>query len=119
MADDRKLAILGGDPLCEEPLNIVRPRLPELDAIAQPLKAALASGMVTNHGPWVREFEARLADYTGAETVVCNNGQTALMIMLRAAGVDSGEVIVPSYTFSALTPLSEVSSISMWLFTAV
>jgi dTDP-4-amino-4,6-dideoxygalactose transaminase len=31
---------------------------------------------------------------------VCNNGETALMLMLRAAGIDSGDVIVPSYTFS-------------------
>jgi len=30
-----------------------------------------------------------------------SNGQSALMPMLRATGIDSGEVICPSYTFGA------------------
>jgi dTDP-4-amino-4,6-dideoxygalactose transaminase len=97
----RKLAILGGEPASARPLHIVRPSFPDLGSFETPFREALASGAVTNHGPAVREFEKRLADYLGSDVVVCNNGQSALMIMLRAAGVEGGEVIVPSYTFSA------------------
>ena len=97
----RELALFGGPPLAREPLQIVRPGLPDLDRFAEPFRRALASGQVTNHGPAVAEFEGRLAERLGAEVVVCSSGQAALMIMLRAAGIESGEVIVPSYTFAA------------------
>lgn len=97
----RQLAVLGGEPLCTQPLPIVRPTFPKLDRFAKAFQDALSTGSVTNNGPAVIEFERRLADRVGAEIVACSHGQSALMIMLRAAGIDSGEVIVPSYTFSA------------------
>jgi dTDP-4-amino-4,6-dideoxygalactose transaminase len=101
---DREPAILGGRPLCGRPLQIVRPCFPHLDRFAGAFQEALASGAVTNNGPTVVEFEKRLSAYLGClgcEVVACSSGQVALMLMLRAAGIDSGEVIVPSYTFSA------------------
>jgi dTDP-4-amino-4,6-dideoxygalactose transaminase len=94
-------AILGGRPFSNEPLRIVRPSLPPLAAFGDAFDRALRTGAVTNNGPAVVEFERRLSDYLGAEVVACSSGQAALMIMLRAAGVASGEVIVPSYTFGA------------------
>jgi dTDP-4-amino-4,6-dideoxygalactose transaminase len=95
-------AFLGGRPLSDRPLEIVRPRFPPLAAFAARFDAALRSGIVTNHGPHVQDFERRLAAYMDVpHVVVCNNGQTAIMLMLRAAGITSGEVVVPSYTFSA------------------
>jgi dTDP-4-amino-4,6-dideoxy-D-glucose transaminase len=42
-----------------------------------------------------------LGEYLGVPTLVFCNGQTALMTMIRAAGIDGGEVIVPSFTFAA------------------
>lgn len=58
-------------------------------------------------GPAVREFEARAADYLGAEGAVgVNSGTDALVIALRALGVGPGdEVVTPSFTFFA-TPES-------------
>jgi dTDP-4-amino-4,6-dideoxygalactose transaminase len=97
----RQLAILGGEPLFPYLLNIVRPRFPALSSFLDRFAQGLERGQVTNHGPAVAEFEEKVADYCGAPAVVCNNGQTALMIMLRAADIEAGEVIVPSYTFSA------------------
>src|SRR5262249_35908983 len=61
----------------------------------------LAAGQVTNNGPWVLEFERKLSEYLGVPTLVFCNGQIALMTMLRAAGIEAGEVIVPSFTFPA------------------
>jgi dTDP-4-amino-4,6-dideoxygalactose transaminase len=97
----RQLAINGGEPLFPYTLGIVRPKFPPLESFADRFKRAMDTGQVTNHGPAVVEFERKLSDYCGAPVLVCNNGQTALMIMLRAAGIEGGEVIVPSYTFSA------------------
>ena len=56
-------------------------------------------GQVTNNGPWVIEFERQLEAYVGVPTLVFNNGQGALMAMVKAAGVEGGEVILPSFTF--------------------
>jgi dTDP-4-amino-4,6-dideoxygalactose transaminase len=88
-------------PIFERPLQIVRPIFPGAHTFIDALQQALASGQVTNNGRWVREFEQRLSEYLGVPTVAFCNGQLALMTMLRAAGIESGEVIVPSFTFAA------------------
>lgn len=97
----RKPAALGGAPQFPTPLEIVRPTLPALSTFADRFARGLASGMVTNHGPAAAEFEERLSAWCGAPAITCCNGQAALLLMLRAAGVGGGEVIVPAYTFSA------------------
>lgn len=98
---NHKPAILGGLPLSSERLEIVRPSFPDLSQFEERFSAALKAGSVTNNSPAVVEFERQVAEYTGCDALVMNNGQSALMIMLRAADITSGEVIVPSYTFSA------------------
>jgi dTDP-4-amino-4,6-dideoxy-D-glucose transaminase len=92
---------MGGDPAFKEPLNIVRPTFPALETFLPAFRAALETGQVTNNGRWVLEFERKLSQYLGVPTLTFCNGQLALMAMLRAAGVKSGEVIVPSFTFAA------------------
>lgn len=88
-------------PRFKKPLQIVRPRFPNVSNFLPAFREALSSGQVTNNGRWVIEFERRLEQYLGVPTIAFCNGQTALMVMLRAAGIDSGEVIVPSFTFAA------------------
>jgi dTDP-4-amino-4,6-dideoxy-D-glucose transaminase len=95
------IAAAGGPPIFERPLQIVRPVFPDVRKFLAPFQAALASGQVTNGGHWVLEFERQLSEYLGVPTLVFCNGQMALMTMLRAAGVERGEVIVPSFTFAA------------------
>lgn len=97
----RKPAALGGSPRFSVPLDIVRPSFPDLGLFAERFSRGLALGQVTNHGPAVAEFEERLSAWCGAPAVTCCNGQAALLLMLRAAGITGGEVIVPAYTFSA------------------
>ena len=96
-----KIAVFGGPPVFEQPLNIVRPIFPPVDSFLPAFQAALATGQVTNNGSWVLDFERKLSEYLGVPTLVFCNGQIAMMTMLRAAGIDGGEVIVPSFTFSA------------------
>jgi dTDP-4-amino-4,6-dideoxyglucose len=95
------IAAAGRPPIFERPLQIVRPIFPDVSSFIAPFRAALAAGQVTNGGYWTVEFERQLSEYLGVRTLVFCNGQTALMTMLRAAGIQDGEVIVPSFTFSA------------------
>ena len=95
------VALLGAAPIFAEPLQIVRPSFPPLDSFAEQFRTALVTGQVTNNGPWVQEFERRLSTFLGVPTIAFVNAQTALMAMLRAAGIDGGDVIMPSFTFSA------------------
>src|SRR5215813_4170626 len=96
-----EIAALGGPPIFERPLQIVRPLFPDISKYLIHLEAAFASGQVTNGGHWVLEFERQLSEYLEVPTLVFCNGQLALMTMLRAARVEGGEVIVPSFTFAA------------------
>ena len=67
------------------------------------VKACLDSGWVSSAGPYVDEFEARLAEYTGARHAVCvASGTAALHIALKLVGVAPGdEVLVPALSFVA------------------
>lgn len=56
---------------------------------------------LTNNGPYVQEFEKRLAEYVGVRHCVAMcNATISLEIAVRAMGL-SGEVILPSFTFIA------------------
>ncbi len=95
------LAILGGSPLFSELLHVGRPNVPPSNALFARLGRVLERRWLTNNGPEVQEFEARIAAISGVRhcVAVCN-GTTALQIAVRAAGL-GGEVIVPSFTFIA------------------
>lgn len=64
--------------------------------------AVLLSGWITS-GPKTKEFENKLADYSGNPTTLCLNSATAgLELVLRWFGVGPGdEVILPAYTYCA------------------
>ncbi len=100
MNRDDQPAVLGGIPIFEPALPIVRPVLPGWEEIAGPLKDALASGQVTR-AKHVRALEEEAARATGARHAVALSSCTAgLMLALR--GLDPGAaVIVPSFTFMA------------------
>lgn len=56
-----------------------------------------------SHGRKVAEFEAALAEWTGARHVVgVNSGTDALALLLRACGLEPGDqVVVPAFSFIA------------------
>jgi perosamine synthetase len=55
-------------------------------------------------GPKLREFEEAICEYTGSKyAVAVNSGTSALHLAVRALRLErGGEVILPSFTFSAL-----------------
>ena len=78
-----------------------RPTLGEEEIAA--VSDVIASGHVAG-GPAVKEFEARFAEYLGADEAVSTaSGTAALHLTLLAMGVGPGdEVIIPSYVCCAL-----------------
>lgn len=97
----RPLAILGGPPAFAEPLHVGRPNIADRERFSARVNEILDRNWLTNNGPFVREFERRIADYVGVKhcIAVCN-ATIGLELAIRASGL-RGEVIVPSYTFIA------------------
>lgn len=101
LAEDRKLAILGGPPTFADAVHVGRPNIPHRDRFLQRINAMLDRRWLTNNGPLVREFESRIAALTGVRHCVAMcNATVALEIAIRALQLH-GEVIIPSYTFVA------------------
>jgi dTDP-4-amino-4,6-dideoxygalactose transaminase len=104
MNNKTKLADLGifnGTPAFKEKLHVGRPNIGNRDRLFERINDMLDRRWLTNNGPYVQEFEQRMADMLGVKHCIpmCN-GTVALEIAIRAAGL-TGEVILPSFTFIA------------------
>lgn len=96
-----ELAAFGGTPQFQQPLHVGRPNIGSRQALMERIEDILDRRWLTNHGPYVEEFERRIAAFVGVKhCIVMCNATIALEIMIRAAGL-KGEVIVPSMTFVA------------------
>ncbi len=95
------LARFGGSAVFSERIHVGRPNIGCRDKFLKRLNDILDSKWLTNHGPNVQEFEAKIADFCGVRHCVStSNGTMALEIAIRALGL-TGEVIVPAFTFVA------------------
>lgn len=96
-----QLAILGGSPAFTKPLHVGRPNIGDRSRLLERFESILDRRWLTNNGPYVQEFEKRVAEKCQvSECVATSNGTSALEILMRAVGM-TGEVIVPSFTFVA------------------
>lgn len=95
------LAILGGVPAFSEKLHVGRPNIGNRERFLERINNMFDRGWLTNKGPYVQEFEQRIADMVGVKNCITMcNGTVALEIGIRALGL-AGEVIIPSMTFIA------------------
>jgi dTDP-4-amino-4,6-dideoxygalactose transaminase len=93
-------AILGGAPIFQDKINIVRPVLPSLGSMGEDIEHILQSGMVTK-GRYLHAFEQAVGEHLGVKhAVAVSSCTTGLMLVYRGLGL-TGEVIVPSFTFMA------------------
>jgi len=93
-------AILGGSPAFPEGLPFNQPTLPEFDRLIDDVRRIFSTKNITN-GEYVREFEKKAAEYLGVKHAVAVSSCTSgLMLTMKAMELE-GEVIVPSFTFSA------------------
>ena len=85
----------------EQKLYVGRPNLGSREAFLDRVNDILDRRWLTNDGPYVQEFERMIADILGVKHCVsiCN-ATIALQMVTRALDL-KGEVILPSYTFSA------------------
>jgi len=72
------------------------------DAEVEEVVKAMRSGWITT-GPRTKEFERKIAEYTGVSKAVCLSSATAAMeLTLRILGIGAGdEVITTAYTYTA------------------
>lgn len=95
------LAIFGKPPAFGEKMHVGRPNVGNREHLLARINDMLDRVWFTNNGPYVQEFEAKLATFAGVRHCVAMcNGTVALEIAIRALGL-TGEVIVPSFTFIA------------------
>lgn len=96
-----ELALFGGAPMFAEPLHVGRPNIGDRARLMERINDILDNRWLTNAGPYVQEFEERIAARVGVRHCVAMcNATVALEIAIRALGM-TGQVIVPAMTFIA------------------
>lgn len=77
--------------------------VPDITADEDSSVSQVMSSRWLGMGPKTKEFETAISNYTSAKnTIVVNNGTSALMTALLAHGISPGDkVLVPTYTFIA------------------
>jgi dTDP-4-amino-4,6-dideoxygalactose transaminase len=97
----KDLAIFGAPPAFSEKVHVGRPNIGSREQLLARINDMLDRNWLTNNGPYVREFEKRIAEFAGVRHCVAMcNATVSLEIAIRALGL-TGEVIVPSFTFIA------------------
>ena len=96
-----ELAVFTGQPVFRETLHVGTPNAGDHKAFLARVRDILESRWFSNDGPFVQEFERRIAVLADVEhcVAVCN-GTVALELAARGTGL-TGEVIVPAFTFVA------------------
>ncbi|MFH1776083.1 MAG: DegT/DnrJ/EryC1/StrS family aminotransferase [Candidatus Omnitrophota bacterium] len=95
-----KPAIFGGRPVFKKMLPIIKPTLPAAREVIADLKNIFLSGSITC-ADYVQKFEGACARYLGVKHAIATSSATAgLMLAIKGLGL-KGEVIVPSFTFTA------------------
>jgi len=92
--------MLGGNRTFWERIPICRPALPDFSEISEKYAEVFDTGQITN-GNHVREFEERTEEYLGVKNAVAVSSCTSGLMLAQKALELKGEVIVPSFTFSA------------------
>jgi dTDP-4-amino-4,6-dideoxygalactose transaminase len=96
-----ELAIFSGHPAFSEPIHVGRPNIGNRARFLERVNELLDRRWLTNSGPYVDQFEKRLAELLGVRHCIAMcNATVALGIAIRALELE-GEVIIPSFTFVA------------------
>ena len=95
------LAINGAPPVFAEPLHVGRPNIGDRDTFMQRAASMLDRRWLTNNGPFVQEFERRIADYARRQALRRDVQRHDRARDRHPRAGPKGEVIVPSYTFVA------------------
>lgn len=87
----------------ENPVFVTQPALPPLEEFTEYLKKIWDNKIITNNGPFHRQFEQMLSEYLGIKHIsLFTNGTLALVTALQALKI-TGEVITTPFSFVATT----------------
>lgn len=85
----------------QKPIYVTQPYLPPLEEFIPYLEQIWENKVLTNNGPFHRQFEAALCEYLGVKHLsLFANGTLALVTALQALRI-TGEVITTPYSFVA------------------
>ena len=97
MNTSKKLAIMGGRPVSEKRVPLVKPTFSKKDA--EDIEKILKTGYL-RMGPYTKEFEEKYAAKVGAKyAYAVSNGTAALHCAYLSALKPGDEVIAPAFTF--------------------
>lgn len=83
-------------------IPLIKPDLPQLEDIREPLEEILANGRITNFGKYMKQFEQETGEFLRTPTAAVSSGTAGLIFTLSALGIQPGQkVILPSFTFMA------------------
>jgi dTDP-4-amino-4,6-dideoxygalactose transaminase len=86
-----------------KPIFVTQPFLPPLEEFTELLKQIWDNKILTNSGPFHKEFEQALADFLGVRYIsLFSNGTLALITALQTLKI-TGEVITTPFSFVATT----------------
>ena len=86
-----------------KPVFVTQPALPPLEEFTEYLKHIWEKKIITNNGPFHKQFEKELAEYLGVSYVsLFVNGTIALVAALKVLKI-TGEVITTPFSFAATT----------------
>ena len=94
-------AAFGGTPAFPAPLHVAQVNLPPWPEVEASFRGIFERRYFANHGPLVRELEARLVELIGTRHAVCVTNGTVALTVLAATLRAGSEVIVPAFTFPA------------------
>jgi len=95
------LSIFCGNPAFDSQLHVGRPNIGDRQRFLELMNDMLDRRWFSNDGPYVRNFENKIAKYLDVKHCIAMcNGTIALEIAIRALEL-KGEVIIPSFTFVA------------------
>ncbi len=88
-------------PACAVPIMVGQPNLPGLEELVGLIREVFEHRWLSNRGRLLRRLEDELSRMLDARHVIAVvNATTAIQLVARACGL-TGEVVVPSFTFSA------------------
>lgn len=95
------LALLGGEPLFQEPRHVGTPHIPDRQTLHDSLSTILDARRLSNNGPFVQRLEQKLAEESNCRhAIAMANATLALQLLFRARNLQ-GDVIMPAFTFVA------------------
>ncbi len=84
-------------------INVTKPYLPSKEKLFEYINEIFENEWLTNNGPMVRNYEARLSELLGTHQLLyVNNGTIALQIAIKALGLKD-EIITTPFSYVATT----------------